>query len=115
MEEKICYKCGKAATSREHVPPICLFPEKKDLYGIDFRQNLITVPSCDEHNAKKSSDDEFLLSVIASVVGNNGVGYIHTQTKVKRIFTRKGQGYINKVAKNLKTETITLNSGIELP
>lgn len=58
-----CYMCAAANTSREHAPPQCLFPEISDI-GRDLRQNLISVPSCDEHNSKKSADDEFLRAVI---------------------------------------------------
>lgn len=62
--QEICYWCGWVATSSEHVPPKCLFPESKDVKGIydrSFRNNLITVPSCDKHNMKKSHDDEYLM------------------------------------------------------
>ena len=89
-EEK-CYWCGKKATSREHVPPKCLFPENKDMKGIynkSFRKDLITVPSCDEHNLEKSNCDEYLMEHLASVVGNNGVAYVHTKTKVARSLKR---------------------------
>ncbi len=84
VNEKICYKCGKPATSREHVPPKCFFPEKKDVGHDGFRKNLITVPSCDEHNYQKSDDDEFLLASVAAVLNNNSVGFNHNQSKVKR-------------------------------
>jgi hypothetical protein len=46
-----CYWCGDPATSREHVPSDALFPSGK-------RTNLITVPSCREHNQRFSKDDE---------------------------------------------------------
>lgn len=56
----------------EHVPPKCLFPESKDLPdGINFRSNLITVPSCDLHNSSKSKNDEYLLFVLLSHYENN--------------------------------------------
>ena len=56
--EKTCYMCEELATSVEHIPPQCLFPEQKDLPdGIDLRKQLLTVPSCDKHNSKKSQDD----------------------------------------------------------
>lgn len=86
-KQELCYWCGNPATSREHVPPKCLFPEGKDLKGIDrkdYRKNLITVPSCDAHNLRKSNDDEYLLVCLASRVGNNVVAYLHTCTKVRR-------------------------------
>jgi hypothetical protein len=68
-----CYMCAAGETSREHAPPQCLFPEESDI-GRDLRRNLITVPSCDEHNSKKSADDEFLRAVILMVaVGSNEI------------------------------------------
>lgn len=85
-----CYKCGKQANSKEHVPPLCLFPEEKDIKTSIFRNNLITVPSCDLHNSKKSKDDEFLMAVLAGIVGNNIIGFFHNKTKVKRALERKG-------------------------
>lgn len=116
MENKFCYKCGKVATSREHVPPICLFPEAKDVMGLNFRKDLITVPSCDEHNSKKSHDDEFLMLSIAGIVGNNLVGYLQTQTKVDRAIRRKGKAFLNKeVIKNFKHQTIKSKSGRKYP
>lgn len=51
--------CDAPATSREHAPPSCIFPDASSL-GRDARRNLITVPSCDQHNSHKSKDDEFL-------------------------------------------------------
>jgi hypothetical protein len=68
-----CYMCEARATSREHVPPLCLFP-KVDVEGDGFRRNLVTVPSCDEHNSKKSADDEFFRALVCSFSGVNEVG-----------------------------------------
>ena len=76
------------ATSVEHVPPRCLFPEIKDLpEGHDLRKSLITVPSCDKHNTIKSTDDEYflyclVLSLPSNVVANNQfLKKIHRATK----------------------------------
>lgn len=75
--------CNRIATSKEHVPPKCVFPEMKDL-KIDLRKNLITVPSCDIHNSKKSNDDEFQMVCLAGIIGNNSIGYKHKFSKVNR-------------------------------
>lgn len=72
-----CYMCHRDADSREHVPPKCLFPEKKDVGTSAYRNNLITVPSCELHNSNKSKDDEFLMVSIAGIIGNNSIGYAH--------------------------------------
>jgi hypothetical protein len=82
-----CYACGQAATSSEHVPPKCIFPEFKDA-GIDYRKQLITVPSCDLHNSQKSKDDEFLLLALVVYFGNNEAGNEHFFQKVMRAVRR---------------------------
>ncbi|MEK4063258.1 MULTISPECIES: hypothetical protein [Paenibacillus] len=82
-----CYWCGKKATTREHVPPRCLFPTDKDVgehFNQSFRSELITVPSCDEHNSLKSGEDEYLMACLTARVGNNLIAYAHTQTKLRR-------------------------------
>ncbi|WP_094603401.1 hypothetical protein SPSIL_014410 [Sporomusa silvacetica DSM 10669] len=92
--KEMCYWCGRDATSKEHVPPKCLFPEEKDIKSIykeTFRRSLITVPSCDEHNLAKSHDDEYLMVCLGGRVGNNGIAYIHTNTKIKRAIERNSK------------------------
>ncbi|MCH1643260.1 hypothetical protein MJ257_24515, partial [Paenibacillus timonensis] len=87
MSSAICYWCGTEATSMEHVPPKCLFPEEKDVKDVlnkSYRNNLITVPSCNEHNMNKSNLDEYLMATLSGKVGNNFVAYVHTATKVSR-------------------------------
>jgi hypothetical protein len=76
--------CSAIATSKEHVPPRNLFPEAGECAGIDYRKNLITVPSCDNHNVAKSNDDEFLMVSLAGIIGNNSIGYMHKLGKVDR-------------------------------
>ena len=110
--KEICYWCGKPATSREHVPPKCLFPENKDIqkiYDESFRNNLITVPSCDKHNLQKSHDDEYLMTCLSGRIGNNGVSYIHTLTKVARSVERNP-----KIIKTIGDDVLTI-AGKEFP
>ncbi len=111
---QLCYMCEKVATSKEHVPPLCLFPEKKDLY-LDFRKNLIKVPSCDEHNMKKTCDDEFLMICLSGTVGNNLVGYMHTMTKVSRAIARKHAGFYNQIISNAQGFVIKTPDGKDWP
>jgi hypothetical protein len=97
-----CYMCDTIATNKEHIPPLCLFPEEKDIKTDVFRTNLITVPSCDTHNSKKSKDDEFLMGCLAGIVGNNVIGFFHAHTKVRRSLERKGRNYINELMTDVK-------------
>jgi hypothetical protein len=85
-----CYMCEAPAVSREHVPAACFFPGRKDsLNGVDQRCNLITVPSCDQHNSKKSKDDEYLWFVIAASEALNECGQRMVRTKVTRSIKRR--------------------------
>ncbi len=62
--------CDSPETSREHAPPLCFFPEAKEV-GRDLRRNLVTVPSCERHNSRKSKDDEYFRSVILMTAAPN--------------------------------------------
>jgi hypothetical protein len=78
------------ATSKEHVPPKCFFPEQKDLgIGIDYRRNLLSVPSCNEHNSAKSQDDEYMLFILTSHFDNERVAQRQFSTKVMRAVRRR--------------------------
>jgi hypothetical protein len=99
--------CENIAISKEHVPPKCLFPEPKDIGGLDFKKNLITVPSCEIHNMSKSQNDEFLMFSLAGIINNNKVGKHHFYTKVNRAIRRKEKDFLNKqILRNLRYVTI---------
>ncbi len=74
--ESTCYMCDSSATSREHAPPLCFFPETNSI-GRNLRCNLVTVPSCDLHNSRKSKDDEYLRYVILLVTAPNSSAAMH--------------------------------------
>lgn len=88
-----CYMCDMPATSREHVPPKCFFPEQKDVGHNKYRQDLFSVPSCDQHNTSKSRDDEYLLFLITSHFDNNLVAQRHFSTKIIRAVKRNPSMY----------------------
>ncbi len=114
--ETKCYHCDSLATSREHVPPLCIFPEAKDVRNMNFRKNLITVPSCDLHNSNKSHDDEFLMVSVAGIVSNNKLGFVHNRTKIDRALRRKSKDFINKcIIKNNVEKTIIASTGTKFP
>jgi hypothetical protein len=60
-----CYMCEKPGDTKEHVPPRSFFPKEEG-----FRKNLITVPSCSEHNNEKSGEDEYMRVLFAGTAGN---------------------------------------------
>jgi hypothetical protein len=79
---KQCYLCGDPATSVEHVPEKCFFPD------YHAKTQLITVTACAPHNELTSADDEYVRNVIAMALGNNRVGSDHALTKVLRSLQR---------------------------
>lgn len=79
-----CYICGEKATSKEHAPARCFFPEDEK-----YRKNLIVVPSCSKHNEATSIDDEYVRDIICMSIGNNSVAYKQFIDKVIKSFTRR--------------------------
>jgi hypothetical protein len=80
-----CYICSSQQTTDDHIPPQCIFPEKKDLPpSVDYRKNLITVPACADHNLRRSNDDEYLLYMLASNANVNDAGLRQWLTKARR-------------------------------
>jgi hypothetical protein len=97
-------------SSREHVPPLNLFPEAHEVGGKDYRINLITVPSCDLHNAAKSHDDEFLMVSLAGIIGNNSIGYQHKLGKVDRALRGSAHRLLDEVLlKKTEIHTVQLS------
>lgn len=92
--------CTEVATSKEHAPPKCLFPETKHV-GEENNQriDLITVPSCDAHNGQKSGDDEYLLYLFSMSKRANGYGKVNFHTKVVQSARRRPK-LANKLLEN---------------
>ena len=87
-----CYCCEQLATTRDHIPPLCFFPKKKSLPSgsPDYRKNLITVPSCSEHNNSRSNDDEYTAVVIATNSHSKAAYSIFTAKWVPALLRREG-------------------------
>lgn len=104
-----CYMCDGCATTDEHVPPKCLFPEKKDLpKGVSLRKELIKVPSCELHNTAKSKDDEYLLYVLCMNIANNAVAFQHFSKKIMRAYERRPA--LMKSIVNESREVVAVNT-----
>jgi hypothetical protein len=78
---KQCYACTKPGTTKEHAPPFSFFPAGQ-------RTNLITVPSCPEHNNDNSKDVEYVRNVISTMFGVNSIGQQLFADKSMRSFDR---------------------------
>ncbi|KDC49682.1 hypothetical protein [Pseudoalteromonas sp. S3431] len=103
--------CERQEVSKEHVPPKCLFPQIKDIdCDSNFRANLITVPSCDEHNSKKSGDDEFLMYVLVSELMASGVVAPYMVKKLKRAIDRNPT-LAQKIFSNAKDVSLKSKDG----
>jgi len=76
--------CDTSATGDEHVPPQCIFPKETT-----YRVNLIKVPSCDEHNSKKSKCDEYMKFILTAVGGMNELSCSIFGGSVMRSFDRR--------------------------
>ncbi len=94
-EMKICYWCGKLATSVEHFPPKGIFPS-------EHRKNLLTVPSCDEHNSANSKTDErFRFLLHAPEPSELAKKWYEEKTK-KAIYREEERVFMEGIAKTSK-------------
>lgn len=117
MKSQKCYACERTATTRDHIPPKCFFPEKKYLpsNSSDYRSGLITVPSCPEHNNLRSRDDEYAAAVI---VMNSKSDLAFTMFKSKWVQTLlRREAVLGKrifsTARNARV--ISRNNGLLIP
>ncbi|MUV04605.1 hypothetical protein GN157_12885 [Flavobacterium rakeshii] len=82
---KICYWCGIPLTietiQREHVPPLTFFPK-------GYRNDLMTVPSCKEHNNSFSELDE-KFQLVVKLFRTNDVAEKDLFDRVMRGLSRK--------------------------
>src|SRR5690606_18999686 len=59
LDDKVCVYCGTApATTRDHVPPRCLFPKPTP--------SLVTVPACAPCNEGCSKDDVYFRDILVA-------------------------------------------------
>lgn len=81
--------CDQRATTSDHIPPQCFFPEKKDISkGKDYRKNLVRIPACKKHNLRTSKDDEYIWAVIALHWQNQTDVQEYSVKKIRRAFER---------------------------
>jgi hypothetical protein len=86
-----CYYCGKEQTSVEHIPPKSFFPKNQ-------RKNLLTVPSCDEHNQQKSTDDEYVKAILlSSILANGNSNLVDLRETLERSLHRSGKRMVENV------------------
>ena len=90
-----CYMCSEQETSDEHVPPRCFFPKVKDTPGENYRDDPIIVPSCYEHNSKKSAIDEYLRQTIVMHYANNPKPQKDTMKAILRAFENQPGKLVN--------------------
>lgn len=112
-----CYCCDDLATSREHVPPKCIFPKADPKTNINYRENLLTVPSCEAHNQTKTRDDEYLRAVLTMCIGADAVasryfsesvlrGAIDRPNLLRGIFSKSQTVYVKEKSDTHLSETV---------
>jgi hypothetical protein len=95
LQGQFCYACDRPATTWEHAPPRGFYPRRHEVYrtprGIDYRRNLIEVPSCDAHNVDKSQEDQFVQSavtIIALCLGRGADPHPFIERHLKKMHPR---------------------------
>lgn len=97
-----CYRCDSDGVTKEHAPADSFFPK-------GHRENLVTVPSCPDHNTANSKDVEYVRNIITCHIDTNEVARFHLQNKVTRSF----QNSPNLFAQTFKDTASILFNGEE--
>ncbi len=89
LNTEICYVagCANPAGTVEHAPPRVFFPEQKDV-GVNYRERLVTVPACEQHNTAFSKDDEYVAFIMHSHISTNKAAQKNFDTKILRAMER---------------------------
>lgn len=104
--------CSNEATSVEHAPPKCLFPRQRDLpEGVNLRDQLITVPSCNEHNQQRSRDDEYLLYTLVINAASNDIARNHFFAAIMRRIERNPSLIQRYMSTSVPVTTENLETG----
>jgi hypothetical protein len=102
-----CYACDAPKKSREHIPPLCFFPDQKNKNGHSlYRKNLIRVPSCDAYNTGKSEDDLYAAFHLASTIrGNKCAGLVRDGViarAIKKDQAKRGGAFTKLILKQIR-------------
>lgn len=112
-----CYCCKQIATTKDHIPPKCFFPERKYLPSgsPDYRKNLITIPSCSQHNNLRSKDDEYTAAVIVMNSESKLASSIFETKGVKTLLRREGVLGKRILSRAEKVKVISPKNNILIP
>lgn len=77
-----CYLCGARATTADHVPPKCIYPDPKP-------PNLITVPACGPCNSGNKLHDEYFRWLVATASPESKEAKALVEGKINREFRKR--------------------------
>jgi hypothetical protein len=92
---KKCYGCGSPATTKEHVVPRCLYPDKPGV-------KLLTVPACRNCNNPLAKDEEYFRLFLTAAWTENPVAETVWEQKVRRSFERGWDGLRKLAVANMR-------------
>ena len=100
-----CYWCGNQATSDDHVPP-------KGFYPTALRKNLITVPSCTEHNTGFHQLDERMRFYIQAVSETPIAEEAFTGATIRGLLKPEAPGFLKKIVSSMRTALVDGKPGV---
>jgi hypothetical protein len=93
--QDICYWCGGASTSRDHVPPLNLFPK-------NTRKDLETVPACVEHNQKFTKLEERMRFYLQAGSENEVALSEFDAKTIRSLEDPKAEGLVKRLFKGIR-------------
>ena len=93
--QHLCYRCGSLATTKEHVVPRCLYPDKP-------AAKLITVPACRSCNNALAKDEEYFRTILAAQWIDSPSARAVWEQKVRPSFDRQRDGLRKSLLANMR-------------
>ena len=90
---RLCYWCGKLASSEDHVPAKAFFKKQKK------SDELITVPSCSKHNQLFSKDEEWLRNILTAITHDSDALEIWKKRSFPSL--RRNRGLLKEMRQNM--------------
>jgi len=104
-----CYTCDAPAVSDDHIPAKCLFPEPRPA-----NLQLITVPSCNEHNHERGGDDDYFRLIMTTTSADEPAAERWIDKKVLTYLKRNPEFLKKFLAGSIPKVPVTTPSGIFL-
>jgi hypothetical protein len=102
-----CAYCGAAATTRDHIPPVKLFPRPRS-------SDLVTVPACESCNNDASVNNEYFVWAVTMNVKSGSESERVVQQRLAEPVTARRRRTIEQLKRSMRPVDVMSPGGVYL-